>query len=84
MLGVGRIGMFGDGARRHLVGKRGIAFRVAAGEPRRGARAQPLDGGADHEIGQRHPFGGADDSGDDAHVTTPFCGGSGKNMLVRD
>ena len=41
-------------------------------------------GGADHEIGQRHPLGGADDSGNDAHVTTPFCGGSGKNMLVRD
>ncbi len=84
MLGVGGIGMFGDGARRHLVGKRGIAFRVAAGEPCCGARTQPLDRGAHHEIGQRHPFGGADDGGDDAHATPSFCGGSGKNMLVRD
>ena len=65
VLGVGRVGVFGDGARRHLVGERGIASALPRGEPCRGARAQPLDRGADHEVGQRHPFGGADDRGDE-------------------
>jgi hypothetical protein len=40
--------------------------------------------GADRGIGQRHPFGGADNSGHETHVTVCLCGGSGKNMLVRD
>src|ERR1019366_272029 len=79
MLGIGGIGMFGDGACRHLLRERGIVFRIAAGKPRRGARTQPLDRSTDHEIGQRHPFGGADYSGYEAHVTTPFCGGSGES-----
>ena len=84
MLGIGGVGMFGDGAYRHLLRERGIVLGIAAGKPRRRARTQPLDRGADHEIGQRHPFGGADDPGYEAHVTTPFCGGSGKKALVRD
>src|SRR6202158_4722220 len=84
MLGIGFGGVLGKGTCRHLVRKRGVAFRVAAGQPRRGARAQPLDGGANDDVRQRHPFGGADHSGNEVHVATPSCGGSGKNMLVRD
>jgi hypothetical protein len=30
------------------------------------------------------PFGGADNTGYETHVTVSLCGGSGKNMLVRD
>ena len=37
MLGVGLVGVFGDMARRHLVGEGGVAFGIAAGQPRRGA-----------------------------------------------
>src|SRR5258707_7874754 len=66
VLGVGLVGVFGDGTCRYFV------------------RKQPLDGGADDDVRQRHPFGGADDHGYEAHVTTPLCGGSGKNMLVRN
>jgi len=43
-----------------------------AGEPGRGARAQPVDRGADDDIRQRHALGGADDRRHEAHVTTPF------------
>ena len=84
MLGIGRFVMFGDGAASHFAGERGIAFRAAGGEPRRRARTHTLDGGANDGVGQRHPFGGADDRGNQAHVTTSFCGGIGKNTLVRD
>ena len=84
MLGIGGISVFGDGPRRHIPGERRIVLGIAAGQPCRGARAHPLDGAADHEIGQRHPLGGADHPRYEAHVTAPFCGGSGKNRLVRD
>ncbi len=84
MRGLGLAGVSGKGARCHFFRKQGVALRVAAGQPRRGARAQPLDGGADHEIRQRYPFSGADDPGCEAHVTTPVCDGSKKNRLVRD
>src|ERR1700682_873331 len=72
MLGVGLVGMFGDGTGRHLVDKPGIAFGIAGGEFCGGARAEPVDRGANDDIRQRHPFGGADDRGYEAHVTTPF------------
>src|SRR5205823_12596933 len=65
-------GVFGDRAGRHLVGKPGVAFGIAGREPGCGARAQAMDRGADDGVGQRHPLGGADDRGDEAHVTTPF------------
>ena len=57
---------------RHLAGERRVALGAAAGQPRCGARAQPLDRGANDDVRQRHPFGGADDPGNEAHVTTPF------------
>jgi hypothetical protein len=84
VLGVGRLGMFGDGAAGHHAGERGVALRGLRGKPRRRARAQPPDRGANDEVGQRHAFGGADDGRDEAHVTAPFCGGNGKKALVRD
>jgi hypothetical protein len=61
MLGVGGIGVFGDAARHHFAGKTCIAGCVAGRKPRHRARAEPADRGADHQIGQRHPFGGAYD-----------------------
>src|SRR5258707_1040154 len=67
-----------------LRSKRPIAFGAPGGELRRRARAQPLDAGANDDVRQRHPFGSADDRGNEAHVTTSFCGGIGKNTLVRD
>ena len=70
--GVGLAGVFGIGARRHRIGEPGIAFGVPGGEPCGSARAQPVNRGADDDIGQRHPFGGADDGGREVHVTTPF------------
>src|SRR5258706_12664093 len=76
MRGVGLVGVPGNSPRCHFVRKQGVALRVAASQPRRGARAQPLDGGSDQEIRQRHPFGAADDFGYEAHVTTPVCDGS--------
>ena len=83
MLGIGRLGMFGDGAAGHFAGERGIAFRAAGGEPRRRARTHRRDGGANDDVRQRHPFS-ADDGGNQAYVTTSSCGGIGKNTLVRD
>src|SRR3984893_16808643 len=77
MRAMGPAGVSGDGAGCRFAGKGGVAFRIAAGQARRGARAQPLDRGANDEVRQRHPLGGADDPGYEAHVTTPFCGGSG-------
>ena len=69
MLGIGGVGVFGDGARRHLAGERGVASRhrrsasrVAVREHSRWMR------GADDDVRQRHAFGGADDRGDEAHV----------------
>ena len=84
MLGVGLVGVFGDVARGHFVGEGGVALGIAAGKPCGGARAQPLDRGADHDVGQRHALGGADNRGNETHQIAPFCGGKGKNMLVRD
>src|SRR5260370_9842758 len=72
MLDIGCVGMFANRTGRHLVGKPGVAFGIAGGEFGGGARAQPLDRGADDDVRQRHPFGGADDGRDEAHVTTPF------------
>ena len=37
-----------------------------------------MDRGADDDVGQRHPLGGADDRGDEAHGITPCCDGNGK------
>jgi hypothetical protein len=71
---IGVVGIFGDGARRHFVGEPGIAFRIPGGEPRGGARAELVDGGADNNVRQRHPLGGAHDRGNEAHVATPFGG----------
>src|SRR5260370_18059329 len=79
--GIGLAGVFGNGARRHFVGKPGVAFRVAPGQPRRGAAGTPVNGGTNDDVRQRHPLSGADDFGNEAHVTTPLCGGSGKNMI---
>ena len=54
MLGIGRLGMFGNGAAGYFGGERGIAFRTAGEKPHRRARAQPLDSGAnDGGIGTR-------------------------------
>lgn len=83
MLIVGLIGIFGDGARGHVIGEGGVALGIAAGQSRSGARAQPLDRGTDHDVGQRHAFGGADNRGNETHEIAAFCGGNGKNMLVR-
>ena len=84
MLGIGRGGLLGDGARRHLAGENRVAPDVAGGEPRRGTRTHSRDAGADHQIRQRHPFGGADHGGDETHDMAPCFGGKGKNLLVRD
>ena len=83
MLGIGLVGVPGNGARCHFVRKQGVALRVGAGQPRRSARAQPLHGGADHEIRQRYPFGGADDLGCEAHVTTPVAMAAEKQAGAR-
>ena len=83
MLGVGRIGVLGDDARR-FPGKARVAFRAAGRKPGRRARAQPLDRGANDDVWQQHPLGGADDRGNQAHAATPRRGGIGKNRLVRD
>ena len=58
-----------------------VASRVAVREH------EPVDGGADDDVGQRHALGGADDGGNEAHVTTPSSLGGQlrkKNRLVRD
>ena len=73
-----------DGGQGLILRKGGIGDGITGSQPGRGARAQPLDRAADHKIGQRHPFGGIDHAGDETHVAASFCGGSGKNMLVRD
>jgi hypothetical protein len=39
MLRVGRIRMFGDRARRDVIGERRVALGIAVSKPRRGARA---------------------------------------------
>src|SRR5262249_41673745 len=46
-------------------------LRTAAREPHRRARAKPVDGGADDDIGQRHALGGVDDGRHEAHAV-PF------------
>jgi hypothetical protein len=75
---VGCVCTFGDGAGSHLVGEQCVAVGGAAGKPRRGARAQPMDRGTNDEVGQRHPLGGADHRGDKAHGITPFCSSNRK------
>ena len=87
MLGVGGIGVLGDGMAGHLAGEGGVALAAAGGQLNGGPGAQPMDRGTDDDVRQRHPFGGADDGGDQAHAATPWFmyrpGGSGKNLLVR-
>ncbi len=73
MLRIGGIGVLGNRPRRHLAREGGIARGAAVRELDRGARAEPVNGGADDRVRQRHSFGGLDDGGDEAHVTTPFC-----------
>ena len=83
MLGVGRLGMFGDGARRHACGERCVVCRRCRWQAAPPCASTSADRGADHEIGQRHPLGGADHLRHEAHVTAPLCGGSGKKSCVR-
>jgi hypothetical protein len=49
--GVGLAGISGNSARRHRIGEPGIAFGVPGGEPCGGARAQPVNRGADDDMG---------------------------------
>ena len=72
VLCIGGGGMFGNGASRHFTGKPRVAFGVAGGELRRGTRAELVDRAANDDIGQRHPLGGVDNPGDEAHVTVPL------------
>ena len=83
MLRVRLVGIFCDGARGHFIGEGRVAAAIAGSELGGGARAQPIDAGADHSVGKRHALGGADDRRNQAHDVAPVCGGSGKNMLVR-
>jgi hypothetical protein len=84
MLAVGGVRVLGDRPQHHLSCEGGIVGCAVCGEAHCGARAQALDGGADHEVRQRHAFGSPDDRGHDAHAAIPSRGGNGKNMLVRD
>jgi hypothetical protein len=83
MLRVGGLGAFGDSAIRGGSRECRVVGRTARRQPIGGARAELVDRGADHRVGQRHPLGGADD-GHDAHALAPLRGGQGKNRLVRD
>jgi hypothetical protein len=71
MLRIGHFRVFGDRARRHFPRKVGIACCIAGGEPRRGARTELMDRGADYKIRQRHPLGEADNPGSQAHPGSP-------------
>ena len=68
------IGVLCDRPPGHLARKGGVAFSAAVAEPDGGARAKPVDRGADERVRQRHAFGCLDNAGDEAHVTIPFWG----------
>jgi len=69
VLRAGGVGGLGDRPQHHPPGESGIVRRIVRGKARCGPRAQAMDGGADHEVGQRHALSGPDDRGNDAHAT---------------
>jgi hypothetical protein len=71
VLGVGGIGMLGDRPRRQRLDEGGIIGDIGGCEPGRGARAEFMDHCSDHDVRQRHAFGGTDHGRNEAHRNAP-------------